>query len=62
MQFTFAILAALATSLAASALTPTAPAPPGCATDYAENFEITVVLPPKRKRDTIEVRLSIAKI
>jgi hypothetical protein len=59
MQFTLAALALVAaTAVSAqgvtSILTPTASAPAGCSTNYAGSFEITVVLPSK-KRDVAPV-------
>jgi len=63
MQFTLATIAlAAATVVSAqgisSVITPTAAAPAGCSTDYAGSFEITVVLPSK-KRD-LEKRAACA--
>jgi len=64
MQFTFATIALAAASIVSaqgisSVITPTASAPAGCSTDYAGNFEITVVLPPSmKKRDVVQKRQS----
>ena len=53
MQFTLATLAALAAVGASivSAQTSAGPPPPGCATTYSGTFEITVSLPPVKKRE-----------
>jgi len=58
MQFTLATVALAAASIVSaqgvsSVITPTTPAPAGCSTDYAGSFEITVVLPSK-KREIVE--------
>jgi hypothetical protein len=54
MQFTLAILAALAAAGVVSAQTSAGSPPPGCSTTYSGTFEITVSLPTK-KRDIEEV-------
>lgn len=66
MQFTLATIALVAAASAVSAqgvtavLTPTAAVPASCATNYAGNFEITVVLPPKvSKREAAVVQVGI---
>lgn len=61
MQFTLATIALAAASLAsaqgvAQVIKPSGSPPAGCSTDYSGKFEITVVLPNK-KRDIVEVRL-----
>jgi uncharacterized lipoprotein YajG len=60
MQTTFALAALAALAYAApqavtSNITPTAPAPSGCATSYAGTFQITAVNSTVMKRDLSKV-------